>query len=209
MAAVTKSQLAIILSKLKLFTDPKVSLEQYPTDSEIAADLCWNAYMLGDIEDKRVFDLGCGTGILGIASLILGAKSMTGIDVDKESVTLAEQNLEKVRLDGYAKEGEAALIVRDIMKFKGWGDTVIQNPPFGTREEHADREFLDKGFELAHTVYSIHKTSTGEFVERHSDRNGFKVTHKWNYRFPIKRSYSHHKKDLQRIDATAFRIQKK
>ena len=49
---ITKSRLAIILSTLNVFTDPKVRLEQYPTDSEIAADILWNAVLQDDIVDK-------------------------------------------------------------------------------------------------------------------------------------------------------------
>jgi methyltransferase (EC 2.1.1.-) len=30
--------------------------------------------MLGDLNDKRVADLGCGTGMLGIGAAILGGK---------------------------------------------------------------------------------------------------------------------------------------
>jgi len=209
MAAITKSKLAIVLSKLQGFSSPKVSLEQYPTDSEVAADLCWNAFMLGDIQEKRIFDLGCGTGILGIAALILGAKSMTGIDLDDDAVKIAEENLEKVRAEGYIESNESALIVRNIMEFKGLGDVVIQNPPFGTRDTHADRDFLDKAFEIAHVVYSIHKTSTGQFIEKHAEKNGFTVTHRWNYEFPLKRLYAYHTKEIHRIQATAFRLEKK
>ena len=73
----TKTQLAVELSRLKTFQKPKMYLEQYPTDSEIAADMLWSADMQGDIEGKVIADLGAGTGILGIGALILGAKGIT------------------------------------------------------------------------------------------------------------------------------------
>jgi len=71
----TKSSLAIELSNLNVFSKAKVKLEQYPTDSEIAADVLWNAYMKDELKGKTIADLGCGTGILGIGALLLGAKN--------------------------------------------------------------------------------------------------------------------------------------
>ena len=53
----SKKQLSIILSKLKVFEKPLFDLEQYPTDSEIAADALWQAKMLEDIDEKEIADL--------------------------------------------------------------------------------------------------------------------------------------------------------
>ncbi len=39
-----------------------------------------------------VLDLGCGSGILGIAALRLGAKSVKGCDIDAKAVKVAEEN---------------------------------------------------------------------------------------------------------------------
>ena len=42
-------------------------------------------------------------------------------------------------------------------------DTVIMNPPFGTRVTSADMVFLKTAYDVATTsVYSLHKTSTRE-----------------------------------------------
>jgi hypothetical protein len=47
----SKAGLAVILSKLKSFEEPKVRVEQYSTDSEIAATVLWHAHFK-DIEEK-------------------------------------------------------------------------------------------------------------------------------------------------------------
>src|SRR3989338_8397937 len=93
----SKSSLAIELSKLKVFESPKVRQEQYPTDSEIAASVLWNAYILGDLEGKVIADLGCGTGILGIGALLLGAKKVFFIEVDKKALETAKMSFLKVK----------------------------------------------------------------------------------------------------------------
>ena len=45
--------------------------------------------------DSTVLDIGCGSGILSIASLLLGAKSALGVDIDKLAVKTAVANAEE------------------------------------------------------------------------------------------------------------------
>ncbi len=85
---------------------------------------------------------------------------------------------------------------------------MIMNPPFGTKKEHTDRAFLEKAFSIAKVIYSIHKSSTKKFVEAISKDNGFRVTHEWNLKLPIKRSYRFHTKPRVNIEACCFRIEK-
>ena len=40
----------------------------------------------------NVLDVGCGSGILSIASILLGAKSATGVDIDELAVKTALEN---------------------------------------------------------------------------------------------------------------------
>lgn len=46
-------------------------------------------------DDSTVFDIGCGSGILGITAAKLGAKKVIGIDIDKIAVDVAKENIEK------------------------------------------------------------------------------------------------------------------
>ena len=43
-------------------------------------------------EDTTVLDVGCGSGILGIASLLLGGKTAVGVDIDPMAVKTAKEN---------------------------------------------------------------------------------------------------------------------
>lgn len=45
-------------------------------------------------EDTRILDIGCGSGILSIIALKLGADSAVGIDVDEHAITATYENLE-------------------------------------------------------------------------------------------------------------------
>ncbi len=44
---------------------------------------------------EKLLDLGCGSGILSIAALLLGAESASAVDIDANSVKIAKENAEK------------------------------------------------------------------------------------------------------------------
>ncbi|MBT5023061.1 methyltransferase [Candidatus Woesearchaeota archaeon] len=209
----SKSSLAVALSKLKLFSKPDVKLEQYPTDSEIAAEILWNAHMRGDLDNKIVADLGCGTGILGIGALLLGAKKVFFVDIDKNALEILKQNLD----DLDANESIYEIINKYVSNVsldyvsdcvKGKLDVVFQNPPFGTKEEHADKMFLEKAFELSDTVYSFHKLSTEKFVNAITRDHNFRITEKWIFKFPLKQTQKFHKKRIEHIDVGCWRLER-
>ena len=118
---ITKSRLAIKLSKLKSFESPKIRAEQYMTDSETAAEMLWFAYMRGDISGKTIADFGCGTGILGIGAILLGAEKVFFIDNDEDAIKICKENL------GNEKKGE--ILSSDVASFDKKSDVVIENPP--------------------------------------------------------------------------------
>ncbi len=47
------------------------------------------------LKDKRLYDYGCGSGILGIAALKLGAKEVVAIDTDQQALTSTKLNAAK------------------------------------------------------------------------------------------------------------------
>lgn len=48
---------------------------------------------------ELVVDYGCGSGILGIAALLLGAKEMVGIDIDPQALLATQDNAERNAID--------------------------------------------------------------------------------------------------------------
>jgi ribosomal protein L11 methyltransferase len=45
-----------------------------------------------DLDGKRILDFGCGSGILGIAALLLGAESVLAVDIDPQALTATAAN---------------------------------------------------------------------------------------------------------------------
>lgn len=50
-------------------------------------------------EDRRVIDYGCGSGILGIATLLLGAPEVIGIDIDPQALLATKENVRRNNID--------------------------------------------------------------------------------------------------------------
>lgn len=48
-----------------------------------------------DLKDKIIIDYGCGSGILAIAALKLGAKQAIGIDIDPQALQASRDNAER------------------------------------------------------------------------------------------------------------------
>lgn len=203
----SKSGLAILLSSLEGFNEPKVKQEQYLMDSEIGASMLWNTHLLGDIEGKVIADLGCGTGILGVGALLLGAKEVFLVDSDKKALEIAKNNISKVKSEGY-ELGKAELICKDIGKIDLKVEVIVQNPPFGTKVAHADAVFLEKSLKMAPIVYSFHKSESKTFLEWFSAKNNAKITHIWEYRFPLKATFAFHHRQIHRINVSCFRFEK-
>ncbi|MBI2664452.1 methyltransferase [Candidatus Woesearchaeota archaeon] len=197
---ITKSQLAIQLSKLNGFDHPDLMSEQYSTDSEVAADLLWIAYMNGDIQGKVIADFGCGPGILGIGCLLLGAKLVYFVDKDQAALEIAKSNLGRYEFENFE------MLKADVKDVNLMADVVVQNPPFGTKEKHADRLFLLKAFETARTVYSIHKAASADFISRLADKAGFELSNVVHAVFPLKQTHSFHKSRIRRINVILVRL---
>jgi len=158
--SVRKRDLEITLQAIAPHPNPKVNLEQYTTPADIAADLLFRAcYTYGDIRGKTVVDLGTGTGRLAIGAAILGADQVVGVDLDSESVHAALSNSKRMRM-------KVDWVIGDIEVVRGLFDTVIMNPPFGTKREHADVKFLNAALKMSKVMYSIHKSTTRSFISR-------------------------------------------
>ncbi|KAI5061296.1 hypothetical protein GOP47_0023801 [Adiantum capillus-veneris] len=138
-------QLEASISQLIQFQNPKIELEQYSTGAHIASRMLYMANSsYNDIGGKVVVDLGCGCGTLGVAASLLSADHVIGIDIDAEALDVARVNSEEF-------EGTIDFIQGNVAdcKLKGWKvDTVVMNPPFGTRKKGADMMFLSSACQV-------------------------------------------------------------
>jgi predicted RNA methylase len=89
------------LSSVKYrFDNPRVELEQYPTSPHLAASVCLAAFERGDLGPEcAVADLGCGTGMLTLASALLDCYQLIAIDLDEEALSQARDNAEEMEME--------------------------------------------------------------------------------------------------------------
>jgi ribosomal protein L11 methyltransferase len=67
----------------------------FGTGAHATTRLCLEWLSQRQLRDKTVLDLGCGSGILGIASLALGASRVTAVDIDEHALTATRENAQR------------------------------------------------------------------------------------------------------------------
>jgi ribosomal protein L11 methyltransferase len=67
----------------------------FGTGTHPTTALCLEWLAGADLQDKTVIDFGCGSGILAVAALLLGARHVYAIDIDPQALTASRYNAEK------------------------------------------------------------------------------------------------------------------
>ncbi|KAK9807715.1 hypothetical protein WJX72_007040 [[Myrmecia] bisecta] len=203
-------ELHSLLQGIEPFQSPKVALEQYPTGAEIASRMLYTIESVyNEFAGRTVIDLGCGTGMLSIGAAMLGSPHVIGLDIDEDALEVAHSNVDDyedlpvdlvqcdVNTVGEAQPGLQA-------------DTVIMNPPFGTRRKGADMDFLRAAFQVSTgTIYSLHKASTRQHIQRVAKKElgaaSAKVLAELRYDLPA--SYVFHKQKSKDIEVDLWRFE--
>jgi ribosomal protein L11 methyltransferase len=81
----------------------------FGTGTHPTTALCLDWLAATDLRDRDVLDYGCGSGILGIAALLLGARSVTAVDHDAQALVATRDNasvngIDESRLSLYTPE---------------------------------------------------------------------------------------------------------
>jgi len=198
---VRKRELAISLQSVKGHPEPKLALEQYTIPAELASEVLFEAcYVHGDIEGKTVADLGTGTGRLALGAAMLGAEYVAGVDVDRKALGAALENSKQLGL-------EVDWILGKIEVLKGPVDTVLMNPPFGTRTPHTDLRFLETALRLGNVTYSIHKSSTRGFLHRWLQEKGSRFEILMETKMEIPHQFPFHRRKRSSVDVDVYRIE--
>ena len=95
----------------------------FGTGTHPTTALCLEWLAGHDLTDKVMIDYGCGSGILAVAALLLGAKHAHGVDIDPQALTATEYNAEKNqvldRISYYLPEqftvDQAEIVVANIL----------------------------------------------------------------------------------------------
>lgn len=81
---------------VNLMLDPGLA---FGTGTHPTTALCLQYLDSLDLQGQTVTDYGCGSGILGIATLLLGAEQVTAVDIDPQALTASKDNLARNQLE--------------------------------------------------------------------------------------------------------------
>jgi putative methylase len=197
---IRRHELAIKLQSVEPHPYPNVALEQYEIPADFAAEILFRAcYEFGDIEGKSILDLGTGVGRLALGASLLGAEYVVGVDLDLLALELAAGNCKRMRL-------EADWVLSNLDALRGPVDTVVMNPPFGTKRPHADTQFLRTAITIGKVVYSIHKAATRLHLSRWFSEHGCLAAVIMSAEMEIPHQFSFHSKEKHYVDVDVFRI---
>lgn len=148
--------------------------------------------------------------MLSIGAALLGAQHVIGIDIDADALRIAKENIEEFE-DSLPIDLVQCSIERLLQQPRISADTIIMNPPFGTRRKGADAEFLRAAFRISQgSIYSLHKSSTRNYIRNValSELNAVEAEVIAQLRYDLPASYSYHKlksKDIE-VDLWRFRV---
>lgn len=102
---------------VNLMLDPGLA---FGTGTHPTTALCLEWLDNCDVKDKTVIDYGCGSGILGIAALLLGAKAVIAIDNDPQALIATldnarRNNIESNKINVYLPDDAPSNYQADIM----------------------------------------------------------------------------------------------
>lgn len=80
---------SVTTDKLVLLLDTGVA---FGTGQHETTSMCLQFAEQLDLNGKRVLDVGCGSGILGLSALLMGASSAEMVDIDEQATAVAIHN---------------------------------------------------------------------------------------------------------------------
>jgi len=117
----------------------------FGTGTHATTSLCLEWLDARDMKDKSVLDFGCGSGILSVAALLLGATSATAVDIDPQAISATQRNAERNGVAGQV------ITTLDADTLCGTFDMAVANILAGPLIGNAARicAYLDSGGHLA------------------------------------------------------------
>lgn len=85
----------------------------FGTGSHESTQMCIEEIEKAVKSGDKVLDLGCGSGILSVIALLLGAEKATAVDIDEKAVEVAFSNLSLNKLENSRMTGYAGDITSD------------------------------------------------------------------------------------------------
>jgi methylase of polypeptide subunit release factors len=150
------------------------------------------------VRDKRVLEIGTGTGLISLCCLQAGARTVVATDINPQAVANARFNWFQLEIPQTTENFDVRLVAADnsgafaVIASQEQFDVIISNPPWedGEVQTVADYAFIDSQFELLESILAgldQHLTVNGEAylaygcvtaireIYRRAERHGLQV----------------------------------
>lgn len=143
----------------------------FGTGTHATTSLCLELLQDFVKNDTKMLDIGCGSGILALASVLLGAEKAFGVDIDAQSVKTAKENAVINKIDNKVsfEVGDLTEVVSgkyDVICANIVADVIIRLLP------DAKNFMTDGGVLVVSGIIDIRKDDVMKAVED----NGFRVS---------------------------------
>lgn len=143
----------------------------FGTGTHATTSLCLELLQDFVKNDTKMLDIGCGSGILALASVLLGAEKAFGVDIDAQSVKTAKENAVINKIDNKVsfEVGDLTEVVSgkyDVICANIVADVIIRLLP------DAKNFMTDGGVLVVSGIIDIRKDDVLKAVEE----NGFRVS---------------------------------
>lgn len=157
-------------NRVLLHIDPGAA---FGTGTHATTSLCLELLQDYIKDGSAMLDIGCGSGILAIASVLLGADSAVGVDIDAQSVKTAREN---AAINGVSDRTE--FIVGDLAeKVSGRFPVVCANIVADVvirLLDGAEKYISDGGVLIVSGIIDIRENDVLEAAEKH----GYEISQK-------------------------------
>ena len=107
------------------------------------------AYIKDHAKGKKILDMGCASGSIGLVAAKSEARSVVQVDLNKNATNNARVNAQELNVDDicdiYTGDGFKPI----MYKYKNYFDIILFNPPF-----HSEVKDLDENTELMYGFYT-------------------------------------------------------
>ncbi len=105
--------------KINLMLDPGLA---FGTGTHPTTFMCMQWIDQQDFTSLNIVDYGCGSGILGIATLLMGAKKVIGVDIDPQALLATTENAKRNNLP---EDAMPVFLPKDCPEFEA--DIMLAN----------------------------------------------------------------------------------
>ena len=161
-------------NEIKVILNPGIS---FGTGKHETTQMCIEFLETLITPNCTVLDVGCGSGILSITSILLGAKSSLGVDIDPLAVKIAKENaqLNNIKEDSFEFlcgnlteeiHGKFDVICANIVS-----DIIIELSANITKFMHSETKFICSGIIAEREVEVINKLKQNNLIPQKIKRD--------------------------------------